>query len=172
MFSYKIGCAAVSLSLLLSLSRFRPAGTFLGSLPLWSSGPSLKSGGLVYTSYPIIAPRRRPSQLGRLHQSRQTQCLRPRWCQRPDPCPHGRRCLRALRCQSPFKPPRPARSPRQLHPPRHPPQPLPEGPSDGEGVPVWLMVVIVAGAVFAIGGIGVYAYANNRRRLARIRGGN
>ena len=44
------------------------------------------------------------------------------------------------------------------------PQALPEGRGDGGGGRVWLIVVIVAGAIVAIGGIGAYAYANNRWR--------
>ena len=42
---------------------------------------------------------------------------------------------------------------------------LPEGPGDGGGVSVWLILLIVAGAVLAIGGIGVFAHSKNRRRF-------
>ena len=45
------------------------------------------------------------------------------------------------------------------------PQALPVGPGDGGGVPVWLIVVIVAaGVAIAIIGAGVYAYARNHLR--------
>ena len=41
---------------------------------------------------------------------------------------------------------------------------LPEGPGDGGGVSVWLILLIVAGAILAVGGIGVFAHSKNRRR--------
>ena len=45
------------------------------------------------------------------------------------------------------------------------PQALPEGAGDGEGVPAWLIVVIVAsGVAIAIVGAAVYTYARNRLR--------
>ena len=39
-----------------------------------------------------------------------------------------------------------------------------------EGGWVWLIVVIMAGVIVAIDGIGVYTYANNRPVTARIGG--
>ena len=44
------------------------------------------------------------------------------------------------------------------------PQALPEGPGNWGGGRVWPIVVIVAAVALAIGGIGVYVYANTRRR--------
>ena len=48
------------------------------------------------------------------------------------------------------------------------PQALPERPADEGDVPIWLIVLIVAGAVLATGGIGVFAYSKNRRRYPHL----
>ena len=40
--------------------------------------------------------------------------------------------------------------------------PLPQGPVDEGGIPVWLIVLIVAGAILPIAGASIYAYTRHR----------